>query len=293
VATTIANGNIGLVALLRANLAATSALLASLLGSGGGVAGITVDAPVLSNLTGYVAGHNVPQWQSAYSNVIVYDPVTSSGDKVIAHWRSNGGAWTTEAEKSLTSDVLLSAGLAGPATGGFLWPLLQAAYPLPHTLFEAEEQIVRYSAGVETGRSVWSNTWSDTPDAVTGNYLRNGAFNDASVWTLGTGSTISGGKLNSVNGALMCYQPIDYVNGGVYHVEFDYTCTSGVKLRVGLANTSGGDTVVVSAPILTDGSLQHLALDFTANVGAGYLLIEADSATFTGTIDNITLWRVS
>jgi hypothetical protein len=114
-----------------------------------------VDAPILSNKTsGWTAGDNPPGWQSEYPNAVVYDTGTNTGDKIRARWRTNGGAWTTEADQQLTSAIIIA--------GGWAWPLLDAATLAGGSLFEVQEQSGRFAAGVEVATSAWSNTWSDT-----------------------------------------------------------------------------------------------------------------------------------
>lgn len=119
----------------------------------GGSGGLVLSAPVLSFPGGYVAGTNPPEWDSDIAAYILWDAATNSGDKQLMRWRRvNGGAWTTEVEQPLDAEML---------TGGFTWPLYEAAKPLAGGYFEAQEQRVRYVANVETLRSAFSNSIVD------------------------------------------------------------------------------------------------------------------------------------
>jgi hypothetical protein len=124
------------------------------------------------------------------------------------------------------------------------------------------------------------------------NMILNGGFDDTSAWTLGSGCTISGSKLNATAAGLMCQQPVTYISGHTYQIDFDYTCTSGSKLRINLNVSNGANVVVTSGPLTTDGSTQHLTLTYTSNVTTDFTTIEADSAAFTGTIDSVSAKEV-
>lgn len=131
----------------------------------------TLSVPILSTLSGYVAGSNPPQWQSEYGNpngYQVWDPVAQTGDKVAARWRVGGGTWTTEADQPLDSAHALA--------DDWEWPLLQlhgqfsSAELAGGALFEVEEQVARFAivSGVSTeiARTAFAGTgspyWSDT-----------------------------------------------------------------------------------------------------------------------------------
>lgn len=108
-------------------------------------------APVLTQTT--AAGTNPLEWDSDFTGYISWDGV-DTGDKQLMRWRRvNGGAWTTEAEQGLDDELL---------TGGFTWPLWEAAKPLFGGYVEVQEQRARYAAGVEIARSLWSNSVTDT-----------------------------------------------------------------------------------------------------------------------------------
>jgi hypothetical protein len=116
-------------------------------GVGGGGGGGVLTAPVLTQTS--TAGTNPPEWDSDFTGYVTWD-----GDTQLMRWRRvNGGAWTTEAEQGLDDELL---------TGGFTWPLFEAAKPLFGGYFEAQEQRARYVAGVEFARSPWSNSIVDT-----------------------------------------------------------------------------------------------------------------------------------
>lgn len=110
-----------------------------------------MSAPVLTQTS--TATTNPLEWDSDFTDYITWDGV-DTGDVQLMRWRRvNGGAWTTEAEQGLDDELL---------TGGFTWPLWEAAKPLFGGYVEVQEQRARYVAGVETLRSQWSNALVDT-----------------------------------------------------------------------------------------------------------------------------------
>jgi hypothetical protein len=113
----------------------------------------------------------------------------------------------------------------------------------------------------------------------------NGTFASAAPPpTPGSGCTVSGGKLNCSGGAQLCWETGLTTAGNVYRMTLDYTMTSGSKLRVNNSTTNGAAILVTSAALGSSGSLQF---DFTAT--GSDISIEADSALFNGTIDNVSL----
>jgi hypothetical protein len=167
--------------------------------------GTDLSAPVLTQTS--AATTNPPEWDSDFTGYILWDSGTNSGDKHLMRWRRvNGGAWTTEAEQPLDAEML---------TGGFTWPLLEAAKPLAGGYFEAQEQRARYVAGVETKRSAFSNSITDTlagaafvPSSLFGAGDVGYAFDttDGSrIWQNVAGSTPGAftsviGKINDISG---------------------------------------------------------------------------------------------
>jgi len=102
--------------------------------------------------------------------------------------------------------------------------------------------------------------------------------------TLGSGCTISGGVLNCSGGAQLCWETGITVVGHTYRMTGSYTMSAGSKLRANNSTTNGAAILATSPALGSSGTFQF---DFTATGTA--ISIEADSAVFTGTIDNISV----
>ena len=123
-----------------------------------------------------------------------------------------------------------------------------------------------------------------TPVEVTGTELvTNGTFDTDSDWTKGTGVTISGGYANASSASLLLTQTLALNSGSVYKVSFDYTMSSGVSLRI------EGAGILATTPTLSTSGVATLYI--TAN--STTFKIAASGATFTGTIDNISVKEVN
>ena len=123
-----------------------------------------------------------------------------------------------------------------------------------------------------------------TPVEVTGTELvTNGTFDTDSDWTKGTGVTISGGYANASSASLLLTQTLALNSGRVYKVSFDYTMSSGVSLRI------EGAGILATTPTLSTSGVATLYI--TAN--STTFKIAASGATFTGTIDNISVKEVN
>ena len=128
--------------------------------------------------------------------------------------------------------------------------------------------------------------------AQPGNSLRIDTFDtDNSGWTMATaGRNATTGKITAFSGGnLMSLLDANLAAGATYYLSFDYTMTGGSNLRV-CNNTTG---------VLSDFKFsQNLSSSGTVS---GYfvagsntnLSISADWNFFTGTIDNLRLYRAS
>ena len=112
------------------------------------------------------------------------------------------------------------------------------------------------------------------------NVILNGTFASAANWNLGSGWSISGGVANSVASSAPLTQTDRLVPGLVYEFSFDYTMSSGSRLRI----NHGGSVSWISPPLGAAGTMTG---SFTAQ-GTTFGL-EADSAVFSGTIDNVVI----
>jgi hypothetical protein len=111
----------------------------------------SLSAPVLTATT---TTENPPAWESAHDGDIeIWDGV-DTGDKWRLVWRLGGaGAWTTEVYQGVDDELF---------TGGFVWPLWEAAQPFAAGQIEVKEQRSRWVSGVKTHESSESNTLSFT-----------------------------------------------------------------------------------------------------------------------------------
>lgn len=110
----------------------------------------------------------------------------------------------------------------------------------------------------------------------------NGDFSSGTTgWTTGTGATISDGRVNCTNVANFLYQDNAFVVGKRYRVVFDVTFTSGSQLRLSGATQIDGGTQSWSA---VTGQKSAVVVATSTTIG-----IEAQSAEFSGTIDNVSV----
>ena len=139
-----------------------------------------------------------------------------------------------------------------------------------------------YNSGYQNGdiKGAFLSDTDDT-DLVGSELVTNGTFDTDTDWTKGSGVTISGGVVNATSAAVIVEQETSLVSGKQYVATLDYTITSGAKLRI-----EGAGVLAISDSIAGTGS-GSLALTFTANDPT--FRIAADSATFTGTIDNVSV----
>ena len=123
-----------------------------------------------------------------------------------------------------------------------------------------------------------------TPVEVTGTELvTNGNFANDSDWSKGTGVTISGGYANASSASLLLTQTLALNSGSVYKVSFDYTMSSGVSLRI------EGAGILATTPTLSTSGVATVYI--TAN--STTFKIAASGATFTGTIDNVSVKEIN
>jgi hypothetical protein len=124
-------------------------------------------------------------------------------------------------------------------------------------------------------------------DYIGSELVVNGDFATDSDWTKGTGTTISGGKANAVDGARFIIQDVGLGVGNNHLVSFDYIETSADKLRVNTGTTNGQQSELLTSVGSTgSGSISG---DVTA-IGPN-IAIEASSATYTGSVDNVSVKR--
>lgn len=121
---------------------------------------------------------------------------------------------------------------------------------------------------------------ASNPELVT-----NGTFDSDTAWTKGAGVTITGGEAVIVGGATILTQDIGMVVGETYNVTFDYTMSAGAKLRIENSVTPGADILAVTDALGASGTV---SLSIVPTVGSVFV-IGADTATFSGTIDNVSV----
>lgn len=124
------------------------------------------------------------------------------------------------------------------------------------------------------------------PAPTGANVVVDGDFSTApGPWTTYTGVTISGGVMNASNSTALLTQPGILTVGQTYQVTFTYTMTAGSKIRITNSATANGTNIVYVSPVL--GASGTYTGYFTA-VGTAFS-IEADTANFSGTIDNVSV----
>jgi hypothetical protein len=140
---------------------------------------------------------------------------------------------------------------------------------------------------IGTGISVRDTYTLIGNDYIGSELVVNGNFATDSDWTKGTGTTISGGKANAVDGSRFIIQDVDLGVGNNHLVSFDYIETSADKLRVNTGTTNGQQSELLTSVGSTgSGSISG---DVTA-IGPN-IAIEASSATYTGSVDNVSVKR--
>jgi len=115
--------------------------------------------------------------------------------------------------------------------------------------------------------------------------MDNGEFPNADNWTLVSGDTVSGGKLN-INGATGSRKPIslDTVDGEDYYLTFELSNVSSGSLYV----FSYGNQILGN--ITSDGTY---SASYTQTAGSGDKFTLYTSNGFVGDVDNITLSKRS
>ena len=123
------------------------------------------------------------------------------------------------------------------------------------------------------------------------NFARNGTFDTASGWTTGTGVSISGGAAQATNAGIVVYEDMGLQSGHTYSISFDYVKTAGTALRLGNGIVSYENVFYTTGVLSTSGTVTT-----TFTVGnvthSNYLLIDASSRVFTGTIDNVVVHEI-
>lgn len=103
-------------------------------------------------------------------------------------------------------------------------------------------------------------------------------------------TTYAGVSWNSGSGVATCIAAAEIVRwsgvltiGQTYHATFNYNVTSGSKLRIGNGATNGSNTVYTSGVLSGSGTI-----DVTFVATGTFFGIEADTATFSGTVGPVS-----
>ena len=150
------------------------------------------------------------------------------------------------------------------------------------------------AAGNLSAASSALNVTVDTTAAAP-NYLAtmiDEAFtSNTTTGTLGTGATslaVSGGKINATGAFTVISYNTAMVTGETYFMSFDYTKSSGGSLRVKASSVADiGNTKLIQT-LASSGTISG---SFTAD--GSILSIAAQGGVFSGTLDNIRLYRVN
>lgn len=129
-----------------------------------------------------------------------------------------------------------------------------------------------------------------TPDIVRApmfkNLVSNGGFDSDTVWSKGTGWTISGGQADKASGALSALsQSVLHLSAErEYLVSYDLTVSGGgVNPRLGVSTSSGN-----IAPQHTSGGSFAVP---TRTFGNDKTLYFMASDSFVGSVDNVSIWE--
>jgi hypothetical protein len=107
---------------------------------------------------------------------------------------------------------------------------------------------------------------------------------DTANWTKTGGVTATGpNKISATNGGNMLFRNNFLEVGAVYTVSMDMTFTAGAQVRIATAGVGATDAGVINWAVVNG----RLTGTFTAT--GVYFSLEARNATFTGTIENISL----
>ncbi|PSC06028.1 hypothetical protein SLNSH_06550 [Alsobacter soli] len=118
--------------------------------------------------------------------------------------------------------------------------------------------------------------------------ISNGDFSSAATgWTLGSNTAVTSGAAQATNATRMLTQDVGFVVGQTYTVTFDYTMTAGARLRISNSDTNGANVVYTSTVLDSAGTVTATFVATGSKLG-----IEADSGSFTGTLDNIRMLQV-
>ena len=130
----------------------------------------------------------------------------------------------------------------------------------------------------------WLNS-ADDADLTGGELVTNGDFsNGLTGWTAYSGVSASGGSLTCSGAAGIVHQSMGLVSGKSYVLTLSYTETSSLRLRI--EGYSAGGVLAASGDISGTGS-GTLTFNFVA--ASSGIKIAADGASFTGTIDNVSV----
>lgn len=121
--------------------------------------------------------------------------------------------------------------------------------------------------------------WSAPSQVVT-----NPGFDADTNWTKGAGVTISGGVANCSVAAAILAQNVTLVVGRSYSVSFNYTMTAGSKIRIANNLTENVNVVFTSGVLGASGTVTASFIATNSDISIG-----ADTAQFSGTIDNFTV----
>ena len=159
-----------------------------------------------------------------------------------------------------------------------------------HALTVKQEDAAGNLSAASSALNLTIDTTAAAPSYLT-TMIDEAFTSNTTTGTLGTGATslaVSGGKINTTGAYTVISYNTAMVVGETYFMSFDYTKSSGGSLRVKASSVADiGNTKLIQT-LASSGTISG---SFTAD--GSILSIAAQNGTFSGTLDNIRLYRVN
>ena len=225
---------------------------------------------------------SAPALATASNTGLTTDTITSINTPTLTG-TADANAWVTVFQAGTSVGKVQANG-----SGAWSFTLPRAVADGSYAFTTRQEDAAGNLSAVSSALSVTVDTTVAAPLPTAALVFENTFDTNTSTATsLGGGVTLSNNRLNaSVSANLINYTSTLNV-GETYFLTFDYTMTSGANIRVKNGLSDGGSIELLQA-LAASGSFSG---SFVADTN--FLSINADNGAFTGTIDNIRLFRLS